>query len=163
MNSIENRFLVGCACYADKLTRLLIEQKNLELGTSLVENGFVFGHIRGKSAGNQAFSPRRHGVHGEEFATDPPGRRWASSHRQKRTCPLSKSLWGPRKQMRRASFPPLLSVPTSPSAGALGPPLRSVLRGPLFQLFSETSACPAIAYTATAIASVVRKNELAFP
>ena len=58
MNSIENRFLVGCACYADKLTRLLIEQKNLELGTSLVENGFVFGHIRGKSAGNQENSPQ---------------------------------------------------------------------------------------------------------
>ena len=50
--------MVGYFGYADKLTRLLIEQAELVLETSPVDRGSVVGHIREKSAGNQENSPQ---------------------------------------------------------------------------------------------------------
>ena len=73
----------------------LIEQAKIDLEANPLEQGFVFGHIRGKSAGNQENSPQLFHHGGTEGTEKNSPQTHTDSHRQHRICPLSKWLWGP--------------------------------------------------------------------
>ena len=73
----------------------LIEQAKLDLEANPVDQGFVFGHSKEKSAGNQENSPQLFHHGGAEGTEKNSPQTHTDSHRQHRRGLLSKCLWGP--------------------------------------------------------------------